>query len=169
MEAEKSLVAATHQRDQARSELRRIEQQFADEREETSRLRAEAEVGAHSCSQRSKQTRGSGHTRAKQPKARAHKPPIDSLHLRQDFHSLQEQAAARREELATMSERLTSAESAEQRVTEEMALAGERDGLRCGQQHEMMLQEKSRAGTLPASSLACRSKICAKRSRGSRN
>ena len=30
MEAEKSLVAATHQRDQARAELRRIEQQFAD-------------------------------------------------------------------------------------------------------------------------------------------
>ena len=44
MEAEKSLVAATHQRDQARTELRRIEQQFGREREEIARLHADAEA-----------------------------------------------------------------------------------------------------------------------------
>ena len=43
MEAEKSLVAATHQRDQSRAELRRIELQFSSEREEISRLHAQAE------------------------------------------------------------------------------------------------------------------------------
>ena len=44
MEAEKSLVAATHQRDQVRAELRRIEEQLATERGEIARLHAEAEA-----------------------------------------------------------------------------------------------------------------------------
>jgi chromosome segregation protein len=46
--------------------------------------------------------------------------------LRQDFQALQEQVVARREELATMSERLSSAESAEQHLIAELTAAGER-------------------------------------------
>ncbi|MGC2332756.1 MAG: hypothetical protein WA581_14975, partial [Candidatus Acidiferrales bacterium] len=44
MEAEKSLVAATHQRDQMQNEFQRASQQFAAEREEIARLRADAEA-----------------------------------------------------------------------------------------------------------------------------
>ena len=44
VEAEKSLVAATHQRDQVRSEFRRIEEQLGAERQEIDRLHAEAET-----------------------------------------------------------------------------------------------------------------------------
>jgi chromosome segregation protein len=141
MEAEKSLVAVTHQRDQARFELRRIEQQFANEREETSRLRAEAEAARiRAASARSKHAEA---VHAREAAESESAQASDRLtHLRQDLHSLQEQAAARREELATMSERLTSAESAERRVAEEMTLAGERM-VSLRQQHEVMLQEKS--------------------------
>src|SRR6202044_1407590 len=44
VEAEKSLVAATHLLDQARSDLQRIELQLSTEREEISRLNSEAEA-----------------------------------------------------------------------------------------------------------------------------
>jgi len=141
MEAEKGLVAATHQRDQARFDLHRIEQQFANEREEISRLRAEAESARiRAVSARNKHE---GAIHAREAAETESTQASDRLtHLRQDVHYLQEQAATRREELATMSERLTSAESSERRMAEEMKLATERmASLR--QQHEAMLQEKS--------------------------
>ena len=62
--------------------------------------------------------------------------------LRRDFHSLQEQVVAQREALATMTERFTSAKAAEQRLVEEMALAGERT-IALHQQHGTLLQEKT--------------------------
>ena len=43
MQAEKSLVAASHQREQAGNEFRRVEQQLGTERDEITRLRGEAE------------------------------------------------------------------------------------------------------------------------------
>jgi chromosome segregation protein len=141
MEAEKSLVAATHQRDQARSELRRIEQQFAAEREEISRLRANAESARHRAAEARRK-----HAEASQSREAAETESTQVsdqlMHMRQDLQTLQEQAAARREELATMSERLATAESAEQRLTEEMALADERVAA-LSQQHGAMVQEKS--------------------------
>ncbi|MGA8554130.1 MAG: hypothetical protein WB630_06890, partial [Candidatus Acidiferrales bacterium] len=141
MEAEKFLVTATHQRDQSRFDLQRIEQQFASQRQEISRVRAEAE----SARLRAASARGK-HAEAMRARESAENENTQAsdrlLSLRQDFHTFQEQAAARREELATMSERLTSAENAERRIAEEMALASERmASLR--QQHEAMLQEKS--------------------------
>ena len=145
MEAEKSLVTATHQRDQAHSELRRIEQQFATQREEISRLRADAESARHRAAEarrkhaEASQSREAAETESAQVSERL-------LRMRQDLQTLQEQAAARREELATMSERLTSAESAERRLTEEMALAGERVAT-LSQQHAMLFQEKSELET----------------------
>jgi chromosome segregation protein len=145
MEAEKSLVTATHQRDQAHSELRRIEQQFATQREEISRLRADAQSARHRAAEarrkhaEASQSREAAETESAQVSERL-------LRMRQDLQTLQEQAAARREELATMSERLTSAESAERRLTEEMALAGERVAT-LSQQHAMLFQEKSELET----------------------
>jgi chromosome segregation protein len=55
---------------------------------------------------------------------------------------LQDRVVARREELATMSERLASAQSIEKRLSEEISQAGERvDSLR--QQHAALSQEKA--------------------------
>jgi chromosome segregation protein len=145
MEAEKSLVTATHQRDQAHAELRRIEQQFATEREEISRLRADAESARNRAAEARRK-----HAEASQSRESAEKQGAEVseqlMRMRQDLQTLQEQAAARREELATTSERLTSAESAERRLTEEMALAGERVAS-LSQQHGTMLQEKSELET----------------------
>jgi chromosome segregation protein len=145
MEAEKSLVTATHQRDQAHAELRRIEQQFATEREEISRLRADAESARNRAAEARRK-----HAEASQSRESSEKQGAEVseqlMRMRQDLQTLQEQAAARREELATTSERLTSAESAERRLTEEMALAGERVAS-LSQQHGTMLQEKSELET----------------------
>ncbi|MFZ3216402.1 MAG: chromosome segregation protein SMC [Candidatus Acidiferrales bacterium] len=141
MEAEKSLVAATHQRDQAHSELRRIEAQFATEREEIARLHAEAETAR----QRAAEARRE-HAQAVQSREAAEMENTQVSErlsrLRQDFQALQERVVARREELATMSERLSSAESAEQHLTAELALAGERMAS-LQQQHGSMIQEKA--------------------------
>ncbi|MGA8410075.1 MAG: chromosome segregation protein SMC [Candidatus Acidiferrales bacterium] len=140
MEAEKSLVAATHERDQARFELRRIEQQFAAEREEISRLRADAESArSRAAEARRKHAEASQSREAAETKSTQVSEQL--MRMRQDLQALQEQAAARREELAMMSERLATAESAEQRLTEELAQAGERVAT-LSQQQEMMRQEK---------------------------
>ena len=141
MEAEKSLVAATHQRDQARSELRRIEQQFATERAEIARLHTDAEAAR----QRAADARRE-HALAVQSReaAEAESAEVSGrlVRLRQDFQALQEQVVARREDLATMSERLSSAESAEQHLIAELTLAGERMSS-LQQQHAGMVLEKT--------------------------
>ena len=140
MEAEKSLVAATHQRDQVRGELRRVDLQLGAEREEIARLRAAAEAAR----QRAEQARRE-HAEAIRSRAAAEAETTEAagrlLLLRSDFQGLQEQVVARREELATMSERLASAVADEQRLSEEIAQAGERvSSLR--QQHTALVQEK---------------------------
>src|SRR6202041_3213342 len=141
MEPEKSLVAATHQRDQARAELRRIEQQFASERAEIARLHADAEAARMRAADARRehalavQSREAAETEGAQVSGRL-------AQLRQDFQALQEHLVARREELATMSERLSSAESAEQHLIAELTVAGERMAS-LQQQHAGMLLEKT--------------------------
>jgi chromosome segregation protein len=139
MEAEKALVTATHQRDQARTELRRIEMQFSSEREEISRLRAQAE----SARQRADKARAD-HADALRSREAAETESMEAIaklsQLRNDFQAMQENVVARREELATMSERLTSAESAEGHLVEEIALASERT-LLLKEQHAGMVRE----------------------------
>jgi chromosome segregation protein len=141
VEAEKSFVAAAHLRDQARDELRRIEQQLAASREEITRLRAEAEAARA----RTEQARR-GHAEALRLRAAAEEESAGAserlANLRRDFQLVQERVVARREELATMSERLTSAAAIEQRLSGEIAEARERvDGLR--QQHAALSQENT--------------------------
>jgi chromosome segregation protein len=141
VEAEKSLVAVTHQRDQARTERQRIEQQLSRENEEIARLRAEAESARARAEQASRQ-----HAAALKSRAAAEAGAVEASErlakLRHDFRVHQERIVARREELATMSERLASAEAIERRMSGEIEQASQRvDSLR--QQHATLLQQKS--------------------------
>jgi chromosome segregation protein len=141
VEAEKSLVAATHLLDQARSDLQRIELQLSTEREEISRLNSEAEAARLRVEQSRRQ-----HAEAVRSRATAETESSEAseqlLRMRHDFQALQERLGTGREELATMTERLTSAEVAGQKASEEIGLAEERlQSLR--QQQKAMYQEKS--------------------------
>ncbi|MGH9773697.1 MAG: chromosome segregation protein SMC [Candidatus Acidiferrales bacterium] len=127
VEAEKALVAATLQREQARAELARLEEQVAECRREISGVEAEAAA-------------------ARERQQTAHKMHEDSLAAREavesealgaterlnamrtQMHVEQEQLVARREELAAISERLGSAETSEKRLAEELLAGRERQG-----------------------------------------
>ncbi len=141
VEAEKSLVAAAHLREQWRGEFQRAEQRRDAEREEISRLRAEAE----SARARADQARRE-HAEALRSRAAAEAEAALSAtrlgDLRRDFQALQEQAVARREELAATSERLAGAEAIERRLMEEIAQGSARvSALR--QQHAALCGEKA--------------------------
>ena len=141
LEAEKSFVAALHTRDQARAEHRRVEQQLETEREEIAWLHAEAE----SARTRVEQARRE-HAEALRSRAAAEAEAAEAtetlVRLRNDFQALQDRVAARREELATMSERFVSAQSTEQRLAEEISQGGERVTV-LRQQHAGLAREKS--------------------------
>jgi chromosome segregation protein len=141
LEAEKALVTATHQGEQTRSELQRVETTLATEREEIARLHSAAE----SARQRAEQARQE-HEEATRSRAAAESEAAEAAErlatLRRDFQLLQERVIARREELATISERLASAESIEQRLAGEIAQANERVAS-LQQQHAALLQEKA--------------------------
>ncbi|HXP68500.1 MAG TPA: chromosome segregation protein SMC [Candidatus Dormibacteraeota bacterium] len=141
VEAEKSFVGAMHTRDQARAEHRRVEQQLAAEQQEIAWLHQEAGAARN----RVEQARNE-HAEALRSRANAEADAAGAAErlseLRRDFQSLQEQVVAQREALATMTERFTSAKAAEQRLVEEMALAGERT-IVLHQQHGTLLREKT--------------------------
>jgi len=141
MEAEKSLVAATHQRDQVRNESHRASQQFAAEREEIAQLHADAEAARtraeHAREQHAEALRSRA---AAEAESAAAAEAIASLRL--DFQGLQEQVVARREELAAIAERLSSAEALEARLADEKAQASERvNSLQ--QQHTALVAERA--------------------------
>ena len=141
VEAEKSLVATTHQRDQARTEYRRIEQQLETERAEIVRLHAEAEAARLRAEQAHAKHAEALRSRA-DAEAEAAEAVTKLAAFRQNFQGLQEQVVARREELATVAERLASAEGVEQRLAQEIAQADERaESLR--QQHTVLAAEKA--------------------------
>jgi chromosome segregation protein len=141
VEAEKSLVAATHLLDQARADLQRIELQLSAEREVISCLNAEAEAARLRVEQSRRQ-----HAEAVRSRAAAETESSESaeklLRTRHDFQALQERLVTGREDLATMTERLMSAEAAGQKISEEIGLAEERL-LSLRQQQKTMYQEKS--------------------------
>jgi len=141
VEAEKSLVGATHMLEQARSELQRTDAQLSTERQEIGRLKAEGQAARVHAEQSRRQ-----HAEATRSRAAAETESVEAAErlqrMRQDFQGLQERLGANREELATMTERLTTAELAGQKVTEEIAIADERlSSLRL--QQKAMYQEKS--------------------------
>ncbi len=141
LEAEKALVGATHQRDQARSEFSRTNQQLAAGREEINRLRAEA-VAARERAERSRTEHASALRSRSEADADATAAAEKLAAMRRELQSLQERVVGGREELATMSERLASAEAAEQRLADEMALANSRfEALR--EQHASLVGQKA--------------------------
>jgi len=125
VEAEKALVAATHERDHARAEYRRLEQQLETERLEIAKLRREAEE-ARARAERAR----AGHAEALRARTAAETEATASAdkltRMRHDFQALQEGIVARREELAILSERLASSEAIEKRLLGEIELAGQR-------------------------------------------
>ena len=141
VDAEKSLVTATHQLEQVRGEARRVEQQLATEREEIARLHAEAEAARARAEQARLDHAAALRSRAS-AEAESAQASENLIRLRGDFQAMQEQVVARREELATMSERLVSAVSAEQRHAEELTLSHERAGSLRAQQ-AALAREKS--------------------------
>jgi len=142
VEAEKALVTATHQREQARNDLQRVESGLAAERGEIARLRAATETTRGRAEEARRQ-----HEQAIRSRAEAEssaKEAADRLAaLRAEFQSLQEGVVARREELATISERLVSAESIDQRLSGEMAQVSERTAS-LEMQHAALLQDKAK-------------------------
>ncbi len=141
LEAEKSLVAASHQRDEARREFLRVDRQLSAERDEIARLRGEAEAART----RAEQARA-GHAEAVRLRAAAEAESTEAAerlaNLRRDFQELQERVVMRREELATIAERLASSELVEGRLDDEIAGANERLGA-LRQQHGTLAAEKA--------------------------
>jgi chromosome segregation protein len=141
LEAEKSFVAAIHTRDQARAEHRRVEQQLATEREEIAWLHAEAEAARARVDQARQE-----HAEALRSRAAAEAEAAEATEtlarLRNDVQVLQDRMVTRREELATMLERLASAESIERRFSEEISQASERL-TSLEQQHAGLSEEKA--------------------------
>ncbi|MGH9745402.1 MAG: chromosome segregation protein SMC [Candidatus Acidiferrales bacterium] len=141
VEAEKSFVGAMHTRDQARAEHLRVAQQLAAEQQEIAWLHAEAESARGRVEQARREHAESLRSRTA-AEAEAAGATTKLADLRRDFQTLQEQVIAQREALATMTERFTSAEAAEQRLAEEMAQSDTRmNELR--QQHGALFQEKT--------------------------
>ncbi len=141
VEAEKSLVTATHYREQARADLQRLDHQLSTERQEIEQLRSDAESARRRAVEAHQK-----HAEAVRSRAAAEAESAEAAgklaRLRYDFQMLQERVVARREEMATMSERLASAEAAGQKLSEEIALADERLNSLL-QQQRAMYQEKS--------------------------
>ena len=141
VEAEKSLVAATHRRDQARTEFRNAEQRIAAERDAIVQLHSEAEAA---CGRAAEARRK--HAEALDSRSAAEAETTESAgnfaRLRHDLEMIQERVIARREELAAMSERLASAEAAGRRLSDEITQASERVST-VRQQHAALLQEKA--------------------------
>ncbi len=141
VEAEKSLVAATHQRDQVQSELRRIIVQLEADRREFVRLHDDAEA-ARARSERARNAHAEAQRSRADAEARAAAAAEKLSELRHSFQALQEGVVARREELATMSERLASAAAVEKRLLDERAQAAERScSLR--EQHSALCRQKA--------------------------
>jgi chromosome segregation protein len=141
MEAEKSLVSATHQRDQASAEFNRANQRLAAERGEIEKLRADAEAAHARAAEARRKLEEATLSRAA-AEAESASATEQLSRLRQDFQMMQDRVAAQREEMAKMSERLAGAEAAATRVAEEFSQACERVTLMT-QQHESFEQEKS--------------------------
>jgi chromosome segregation protein len=141
LEAEKALVTAAHQRDQARNDFSRMNQQLAAGRDEIGHLRAEAEA-ARERAERSRSEHAFALRSRSDAETKAAAAAERLTQIRRDLQSLQEQVVGSREELAMMSERLASAEAAERRLAEELALVNSRvETLR--EQHAALTLQKS--------------------------
>ena len=141
MEAEKALVSATHQREQAGAELRKINERFAAERGEIETLRADAEAAGNRAREARRKSEEAVQSRAAAESESA-EASENLARLRMDFQAMQDRVAAQREEMATTSERLASVEAGEQRMADEFLRACDRIGA-MRQQQAALQQEKA--------------------------
>ncbi len=140
VESEKLAVAATLQRDQARGDMVRLGMELSDCQTELARLRNDA-AAAQRRAEAAQQRRGevsSARAAAEQEIVQAMEQQIA---LRQTAQAKQEDLAARRAEMATLAERLASAESIAARMAQELQeLVARRAALVL--QHDSLLQEQ---------------------------
>jgi chromosome segregation protein len=125
LEAEKTLVAAAHERDVARAELVRAEQALAEGRNEIARLKAEADAALERA--RLAEARQAEAARSRTAAEAETAQAAERLAaLRLEIHARQEELAGRRAEMATLAERLGSAESVAERMAAELRELRER-------------------------------------------
>ncbi len=140
MEAEKAVVAMTHQRDQALAELVRMGMELAACQKELERLRNET----RSAQLRAIQAR-ERHAAASLSRSGAEEETTrlgqKLTELRQEITTTQEKIARQRAEMATLSERLASAESLRSRLEEEQREVRGRESTLRGQQ-TTLIQER---------------------------
>jgi chromosome segregation protein len=126
VDAEKALVAATHQREAAQIESSRVAQQLHDAQMELARLDVEtrsAQLRVEMARQRHEETsasRTSAETEVAELTTRV-------AELRASLQARQEELATRRSDLAALTERLTSAETIHQRRLAELNELRERE------------------------------------------
>ena len=126
LEAEKTAVAATHQREQARAELARLGMELAACQNDLARLRNAAQAARRRAEQAREQ-----HAAASQSRTAAETEMGEAVErlaaLRQRIAAQQEELSARRAEMATLAERLSSAESLAASLAEDQREQRERE------------------------------------------
>jgi chromosome segregation protein len=133
MEAEKSLVGATHQRDQARSELVRMGIDLRDCQNEIERLRRDVGAAENRVKLAIEQRAQATQSRITDEE-NLRTASTQLIDLRNLVETHQQQLSSKREELAAFAERLASAEALAARLEEErLAAAARAEELR-GQQ-----------------------------------
>jgi len=141
VEAEKIGVAATHQREQARAELARMGMELAACQNEIARLRDEARAARLRAENAREQ-----HARAAQSRTAAETEMIEATNrlaeLRQLLEVHQEELSARRAGMATLAERLSSAEALSARLANDLRELREREAALSEQQAALARERK---------------------------
>ena len=141
VEAEKEFVGATHQRDQAHTELGRVAERRAACLAEITALRAEAD-GARERANGAEMR----HVDAQQSRAASEAESLAATELlarmRENSATQREQLTRQREDFATMSERLASAETIAQRISAESEQARTRSSS-LSEQHAALVTERT--------------------------
>ena len=140
VESEKLAVAATLQRDQARGDMVRFAMELGTCQTELARLRNDA-----TAAQRRAETAHQQHGEVSDARAAAEQQIAQAMEqqsaLRQTAQAKQEDLAVRRAEMATLAERLASAETLAARMSQELQeLTARRAAL--VSQHDSLLQEQ---------------------------
>ncbi len=139
--AEKEVVSAGHQREQARTELRRAEELCEACRAEIGVIRAEADAAKESARSAEERLRNAQASRS-QAESEAASATEQLAEMRRNLQTHQESLVRQREELAAMSERLASAETESERIASDVIQAGIRlEGLR--EQHAKMIVDRT--------------------------
>jgi chromosome segregation protein len=147
VEAEKALVAATHQRDQMHAEMARLSQQLSEQQAELERLNGEAEAATNRATEARHQREAARHSRTA---AEAEMAQLAGrvVEVRREILAQQEQLSSLRAELATLAERVAGAEATEARIAAEQRETAERENALAAQQAALVRERNElEAGT----------------------